>query len=44
MTLGTSGKTLEEIGQSQKRMPRIFLVSPHCQCSNKASILAVFFG
>ena len=44
MALGTSGKTLEEIGQSQKRRVCIFLANLLCQCSNEASILAVFFG
>jgi hypothetical protein len=41
MALCTSGKILEETGQSQQRIARIFLASPR---SNKASILAVFFG
>jgi hypothetical protein len=44
MALCTSGKILEQIGQSQQRIARIFLASLRCQRSNKASIFAVFFG
>jgi hypothetical protein len=44
MALCTSGKILEETGQSQQRIAHIFLASLRCQRSNKASILAALCG